>query len=141
MRDTVRENLEDAQSTQKKWYDHHARNREFEPGNQVLVLLPTSTNKLLASWCGPYSVTRRVSPVNYEVEMADRRRKRGSSTSICYSSGIPHPRFLSSQKKSLYPRTRPLLSAAIYPQVKGSRWKIYYINSEMCYEISPEKRC
>ena len=53
MRDTVRENLEDAQSTQKKWYDHHARNREFEPGNQVLVLLPTSTNKLLASWCDP----------------------------------------------------------------------------------------
>ena len=42
----------------------------------MLVLLPTSTNKLLASWCGPYAVTRRVSPVNYEVEMADRRRKK-----------------------------------------------------------------
>ena len=49
---------------------------KFEPGNQVLVLLPTSTNKLLASWCGPYAVTRRVSTVNYEVEMADQCRKK-----------------------------------------------------------------
>ena len=50
LRDVVRENLEDAQATQKTWYDRHARNREFNPGDKVLVLLPTSTNKLLASW-------------------------------------------------------------------------------------------
>ena len=75
LRDIVRDNLEDARATQKKWYDRHARTQEFQPGDKVLVLLPTSTNKLLASWCGPYSVIRKVSPVNYEVEMADRRRK------------------------------------------------------------------
>ena len=50
MHDTVLENLEEAQLTQKKWYDHHTWNRKFEPRNQVLVLLPTSTNKLLASF-------------------------------------------------------------------------------------------
>ena len=76
LRGVVRENLESTQDTQKKWYDRHARDRQFAPGDRVLVLLPTSTNKLLASWCGPYSVTRRVSPVTYEVEMTDRRRKK-----------------------------------------------------------------
>ena len=54
LRDVVHENLEDAQATQKAWYDRHARNREFQAGDQVLVLLPKSTNKLLAEWCGPY---------------------------------------------------------------------------------------
>ena len=76
LRDLVHENLQDAQATQKAWYDRHARNREFQPGDQVLVLLPTSTNKLLAGWRGPYTVLRQVSPVNYEIEITDARKKR-----------------------------------------------------------------
>ena len=76
LRDVVHENLEDAQATQKAWYDRHARHRELQPGDQVLVLLPTSTNKLLAEWCGPYPVVRQTSPVNYEVNMTDRRKKK-----------------------------------------------------------------
>ena len=48
LRDIVHENLENAQATQKEWYDRHARDREFQPGDQVLVLLPTSASKLLA---------------------------------------------------------------------------------------------
>ena len=76
LRDVVRENLEDAQAPQKTWYDCHARNREFNPGDKVLVLLPTSTNKLLASLRGPYPVVRRVHAVNYEVEMADRCKRK-----------------------------------------------------------------
>lgn len=40
--------MKEAQATQKLWYDKHARTREFQPGDKVLVLLPTSTNKLLA---------------------------------------------------------------------------------------------
>ena len=43
---------------------------------QVLVLLPTSTNKLLAGWQGPYTVFRQVSPINYEIEITDARKKR-----------------------------------------------------------------
>ena len=38
---------------QKTWYDRHAREQEFEPEEQVLVLLPTSI-MLLAEWQGPY---------------------------------------------------------------------------------------
>ena len=46
------------------------------PGDRVLVLLPTSTSKLLAQWYGPYQVLRRVGKVNYEVEMGDRQKKK-----------------------------------------------------------------
>ena len=53
LHDVVHEN---AQAEQKKWYDRHSQDREFQIGDQVLVLLPTSTNKLQAEWCGPYLV-------------------------------------------------------------------------------------
>ena len=52
----VQENLEAAQKVQKRWYDQNARQRQFEAGDQVLVLLPTSKNKLVAQWQGPYEV-------------------------------------------------------------------------------------
>ena len=71
----LRENLQDAHNTQKEWYDRNARDREFRPGDQVLILLPTSAKKLLAEWCGPYLVIRKVSDVNYEVKLTDSRRR------------------------------------------------------------------
>ena len=77
LQELVRTNLTNAQETQKIWYDRHARHRELKPGDQVLVLLPTSTNKLLAEWQGPYAVVRKVGQVVYEINMHDRRcRKR-----------------------------------------------------------------
>ena len=74
LREIVRENLQSAQSNQKTWYDRHARHREFKPGEEVLVLLPTSTQKLLAEWQGPFSVTRRVGEACYEIKMTGRRK-------------------------------------------------------------------
>ncbi len=41
-------------------------------GQFVLVLLPTSSSKLLAKWQGPFEVTRRVGDLNYEVVRTDR---------------------------------------------------------------------
>ena len=61
---------------QKAWYDCNAKDRELSPGDRVLVLLPTSTNKLLVEWQGPYSISRRVGRVTYEVDMKDRRRRK-----------------------------------------------------------------
>ena len=72
----VQENLSRAQKQQKVWYDRNAQSREFQLGDQVLVLLPTSTNKLIAQWQGLYVVVRRLGKVNYEVEMKDKRKKR-----------------------------------------------------------------
>ena len=51
MSDIVHKNLSQAQDKQK-WHDTNSREREFNPGDQVLVLLPTDSNKLLAQWQG-----------------------------------------------------------------------------------------
>ena len=40
-RELVRANMEKAQKEQKKWYDRRAREVNFNPGDKVLVLLPT----------------------------------------------------------------------------------------------------
>ena len=61
MSDLVRNNLSEAQRWQKVWYDRNARQREFKPGDLVLVLLPTS---LTAQWQGPYPVIHRTFHVN-----------------------------------------------------------------------------
>jgi hypothetical protein len=45
MAEVVQENLSKAQRQQKEWYDKNARSWEFQPGDQVLVLLPTSTEE------------------------------------------------------------------------------------------------
>ena len=76
MMETVQTNLEKAQQKQKQWYDKNARQREFEAGDQVLVLLPTSTSKLLAQWQGPYQVLKRVGKVNYQIDVHDRRKRK-----------------------------------------------------------------
>ena len=72
------EHLREAQETQRRLYDRGTRLRNFTPGEKVLVLLPTSSSKLLAKWQGPFVVTRRMGDVNYEVLRSDR----GDSTQI-----------------------------------------------------------
>ena len=76
MTEIVKENLGRAQTKQKHWYDKAARLRQFKPGDQVLVLLPTETNKLLAGWQGPYQVVKRTGKVNYQIDMHDRRKRK-----------------------------------------------------------------
>ena len=44
----VQVSLEIAQQKQKTWYDRNARERSFQPGDMVLILLPTTTSKLTA---------------------------------------------------------------------------------------------
>ena len=60
---------------QKQWYDKHTRDRHFRPGDQVLILLPTTSNKLLAEWQGPYMITRKLGKVNYKVRMPEKRKR------------------------------------------------------------------
>ena len=71
MSDVVRENLGEAQRRQKVWYDQNACQREFKPGDLVLVLLPTSAGSLTAQWQGPYPVLHRIGSVKYLVDMHD----------------------------------------------------------------------
>ncbi len=75
-REQAKENLQEKQQAQKRWYDQHARLRQFQPGQKVLLLLPTSTSKLLAKWQGPYTVVRKMGPVTYEVHHPDKGKAR-----------------------------------------------------------------
>lgn len=67
-----RGNLLRAQERQQQLYNRGTKLRQFEPGDKVLVLLPTASSKLLAKWQGPFVITRQLGDVDYEVERSDR---------------------------------------------------------------------
>ena len=67
-REIMEENVKIAQKKQKEYYDQRASETKLDPGDKVLLLLPSSTKKFLAQWQGPYSVTRRVG----KIEMPDK---------------------------------------------------------------------
>ena len=52
----ARENLKEAKSKMKKWYDKDAKNRTFSPGDKVLVLFPIPGHPLQARYHGPYVI-------------------------------------------------------------------------------------
>ena len=43
--------------------------REFNPGDKVLLFLPSDKSKLLHTWRGPYEVCRKTSPVDYSINI------------------------------------------------------------------------
>ncbi|XP_042320340.1 uncharacterized protein LOC121929090 [Sceloporus undulatus] len=65
------DNLRQAQQDQKAWYDQFARERCFQPGDHVMVLKASRTNKLETSWIGPATVLERMGPVNYLIQLPD----------------------------------------------------------------------
>ncbi|KAI2644445.1 Retrovirus-related Pol polyprotein from transposon 17.6 [Labeo rohita] len=70
----VREHLSKAQQAQQRHYNRAAQPREFQSGERVMVLVPTSTCKFLASWQGPYTVVEKIGPVTYRLHQPGRRR-------------------------------------------------------------------
>jgi len=72
--DMARQHLQDAQTKMKTWYDKAARDRVFQPGDKVLLLLPIPGQPLKARYFGPYSVHKKVGDTNYVVETPDRRK-------------------------------------------------------------------
>ena len=65
----ARENLEKMQVKQKVYYNKRARSRKFGVGDQVLLLLPTDSNKLLLQWKGPYDVVEVVNRTDYKTDV------------------------------------------------------------------------
>ncbi|GFT20794.1 retrovirus-related Pol polyprotein from transposon 17.6 [Trichonephila clavipes] len=58
------------QGSYTNYYNRQKKHREFAPGDQVLVLIPNSTNKLYARCTGPVKVVKRVKPNSYYLQMA-----------------------------------------------------------------------
>ena len=69
-------NLKLAQSKMKLRYDENAQDRNFEPGDKVLALLPIPGKPLQARYYGPYTVDKKLSDVNYIVNTPGRRKQK-----------------------------------------------------------------
>ena len=67
------ENTKKANVKNKVLFDRKARNRSFSKGDSVLVLLPSSTNKLLAEWKGPFPVVEVMHP-DYKIRIKGKEK-------------------------------------------------------------------
>ena len=65
----AQEELQKSQKRYKKHYDKKAKPRCLEVGDQVLIMLPTDSYKLLMQWRGPYIVESQVGANVYRVKM------------------------------------------------------------------------
>ena len=74
--EAARSNLKSAQNKMKVRYDENAQDRNFEPGDKVLALLPIPGHPLQARYFGPYSVDKKLSDVNYIVNTPGRRKQK-----------------------------------------------------------------
>ena len=96
-----------AQSARNKLaFDKRARQRTFKQGDEVLLLLPSSANKLLSQWKGPYTV-KGVNHPDYTIVVNGRdklfhanmlkryhRREHSATASVCSHAeceGLPRP--------------------------------------------------
>lgn len=68
------EELEKAGARYTKLYNRKAKERSFNPGDKVLILLPTDTNKLLLQWKGPFEVREKKGEADYVVDTAGGRK-------------------------------------------------------------------
>ena len=62
-------NLERSQKRMNHYYDRKSRNRTFKANEEVLVMLPKEKNKLLMQWKGPYRITKKKGPLDYDVNV------------------------------------------------------------------------
>ena len=64
----ARENLQESSARYKVAYNRKVRDRQLKPGDKVLVLLPTSTNRMLMQWKGPYVIIEKQGPLDYRID-------------------------------------------------------------------------
>lgn len=65
----AKENLEKATQRYRVNYNKRTKKRDMKVGEKVLVLLPTSSNKLLLQWRCPYEILEKVGNVDYRINM------------------------------------------------------------------------
>jgi len=87
MRERLRSSITHAQQHAKEqkhkskvWYDKKARSRSFEPGQEILALLPLPGNPLQDKYCGPYTILEKLGPVDYLIDTPNCRKQK----SVCH---------------------------------------------------------
>ena len=76
-------------SRYKKLYDYKAKERTFSRGDKVLVLLPSSENKLIMKWKGPFEVLDRIEPADYRIQLPNRSRVFDANLLKLYYTATP----------------------------------------------------
>ena len=66
-------NVSKAQDRMQANYDKAASVRSLNPNDKVLVLMPTSGNRLLSTWAGTYVVHKRLENNNYQILIGNRK--------------------------------------------------------------------
>lgn len=67
-------NLGSSSSRYKRHFDRKAKQRSFQIGDKVLLLLPTKRNKLQVKWQGPFTVIKTVGANDYTVDVGGDQR-------------------------------------------------------------------
>ena len=65
---TAHDEVDEARKTQKFYHDKKALGRKFKVGDQVLLLLATTANKLTMQWKGPYEIVE-VCKNDYKIDI------------------------------------------------------------------------
>uniref|UniRef100_A0AAR2K9W7 Integrase catalytic domain-containing protein n=1 Tax=Pygocentrus nattereri TaxID=42514 RepID=A0AAR2K9W7_PYGNA len=73
--DLAKETLCQSQAKMKRCFDKKAVIRHFNPGDKVLLLLPSPASSMSSSFAGPYVIEKRVGDLDYQIKTPDRRRK------------------------------------------------------------------
>lgn len=68
----VRDHMQQVQTEKARLYNRGAQVREFNHGDKVMVLIPTTEFKFLAKWHGSYEIMEKVAAVNYRVRQLGR---------------------------------------------------------------------
>ena len=76
----ARDRLGASQRKTKAHYDKKAVRRVFSTGDKVLVLMPMVGASLGVKFCGPYTIIKKVSDLNYVISTPERRQK----TRLCH---------------------------------------------------------
>jgi len=63
----ARQELAKASKRHKQYYDTRTRDRKFQLGDKVLMLLPTDNNKLKMQWKGLFDVIKKVAKHDYRI--------------------------------------------------------------------------
>ncbi|XP_071487443.1 uncharacterized protein [Diadema antillarum] len=70
----AKEELSKASRKYKKHFDVKTKERRFECGDKVLLLLPTTRNKLQMQWRGPFEIVQRIARDDYRLLVNGKER-------------------------------------------------------------------
>ncbi len=68
------ESLQQAQRRYKKYYDRKSKQRKFQEGDEVLMMLPTDANKLLMQWKGPFKIDKKVGTNDFRIKIGEKSK-------------------------------------------------------------------